>query len=196
MNININGQEYEVIVERKNNRHTYLRIKDDLKIYITTNRLMTKKELNRFIEENMNFIEKNIKRKLKKILENDELYYLGKKYQIKNTDELANLDKWYRARAKEIFPERLEIMSDIIEEKIPEVNLYIRKMKTRWGVCNRKLDKVTLNLELIKKDVKLIDYVIIHELCHFTHPNHSKKFWDLVGKYLPNYKELRKKLKE
>ena len=54
---------------------------------------------------------------------------------------------------------------------------------------------VTLNLELSKYDINALNYVIVHELSHFIHPNHSKEFWNLVSKYYPNYKEARKYLK-
>ena len=67
-------------------------------------------------------------------------------------------------------------------------------MKTRWGVCNKKSMTVTLNLELITKDVHLIDYVIVHELSHFKHMDHSKLFWEEVGMHYPYYKQARKEL--
>ena len=69
-------------------------------------------------------------------------------------------------------------------------------MKTRWGVCNTKNNNVTLNYELYKYDIGCLDYVIVHELSHFIEANHSKKFWMVVEKYYPNYKEMRKKLRE
>ena len=69
-------------------------------------------------------------------------------------------------------------------------------MTTRWGVCNIKSMTVTLNFELIKKDVSLIDYVIIHELCHFKYMNHSNDFWREVEKYYPYHKMARKMLRE
>jgi len=69
-------------------------------------------------------------------------------------------------------------------------------MTSRWGVCNRKNKSITINTELVKKDLKYIDYVIIHELCHFVHFNHSSDFWKLVSKYCDNYKKLRKEMKE
>ena len=68
-------------------------------------------------------------------------------------------------------------------------------MKTRWGVCNVKTKRVTLNLELIKKDIKYLDYVIAHELSHLVYPNHSKNFWALVERVIPNYKILRKEMR-
>ena len=69
-------------------------------------------------------------------------------------------------------------------------------MTTRWGVCNIKNHNVTLNYNLSKYDIKCLDYVIVHELSHFIHHNHSKEFWSLVEKYYPKYKECKKMLKE
>ena len=68
-------------------------------------------------------------------------------------------------------------------------------MKSKWGVCNITKKIVTLNLDLIKLDKKYLDYVIIHELSHLIHPNHSKAFWVLVSKYEKNYKLYRKEMK-
>ena len=69
-------------------------------------------------------------------------------------------------------------------------------MTSRWGVCNRKNNSITLNLELIKKDIRYADYVIVHELCHFIEFNHSKRFWDIVNKYSPDYKDIRKEMRD
>ena len=68
-------------------------------------------------------------------------------------------------------------------------------MTSRWGVNNVKKHIITLNSELIKKDISLIDYVIIHELCHFYEGNHSERFWHQVSLRYPNYKEARKRLR-
>ena len=69
-------------------------------------------------------------------------------------------------------------------------------MTSRWGVCNVKSKTVTLNLELIKYDLKYLDYVIVHELSHLIYANHSKDFWNVVSKYVPNYKKIRKEMKD
>ena len=96
---------------------------------------------------------------------------------------------------KEIYSNHLNIWYNKFEEKIPIPNLKIRKMKTRWGVCNTKNHNVTLNYYLYKYDLECLDYVIVHELSHFLEGNHSKNFWKIVEKYYPNYKEVRKKLR-
>jgi predicted metal-dependent hydrolase len=70
----------------------------------------------------------------------------------------------------------------------------VRRQTSRWGSCSGK-GNISLNYKLLKYPQNIIDYVIIHELCHLTEMNHSKKFWDLVAKYVPDYQVLRKKLK-
>ena len=74
--------------------------------------------------------------------------------------------------------------------------LKIRNMKSRWGVYNKKNHSVTLNTHLIEYDIEKLDYVIYHELSHIIHFDHSKEFWNLVSKYCPNYKIIRKDMKE
>ena len=107
----------------------------------------------------------------------------------------ASLDKWLKKEAEKIFKEELDEVYKIFPVTIPYPSLTIRKMKTRWGVCNVKTKRVTLNLELIKKELKYLDYVIAHELSHLVYPNHSKDFWNLVERVIPNYKLLRKEMR-
>ena len=69
-------------------------------------------------------------------------------------------------------------------------------MTTRWGVCNIKTHIITLNLELMKRDVKYLDYVIIHELTHLVHGDHSRSFWNTVEENMPDYKKYKDDMKE
>ena len=84
----------------------------------------------------------------------------------------------------------------IFDEDIVIPKLKIRTMKSRWGVYNRKNHSVTLNSHLIEYSLDKLDYVIVHELSHIIHFDHSPSFWNLVYKYYPNYKKVRKELKE
>ena len=70
----------------------------------------------------------------------------------------------------------------------------IKEIKYAWGSCSSKKN-ITINLELIKYSQKAIRYVILHELCHIKHMNHSKELWKLVEKYMPEYKEIQKEFK-
>lgn len=76
--------------------------------------------------------------------------------------------------------------------KLPRLSLKV--MRTRWGSYSVAVNKVNLNLALIKLDLKLIDYVVVHELCHIIEQNHSSRFYALMNKILPNWKELKKEL--
>ncbi|MCI9586227.1 MAG: M48 family metallopeptidase, partial [Bacilli bacterium] len=106
------------------------------------------------------------------------------------------LQKWLKKQMKIVFEERLNYCYNLFEEDIPFPKLKTRKMKTRWGVCNKRDLSVTLNSKLIRYDQFIIDYVIIHELSHLVHFDHSREFWDTVGKYMPDYKKAEKVLKE
>ena len=101
------------------------------------------------------------------------------------------LENFFHNECLRIFEERINIYR-LLFKNLPIFKLKVRSMKTRWGVNNQKSMSITLNSELIKKDISLIDYVVVHELCHFLEPNHSIYFWNEVKKRYPNYKEARK----
>ena len=208
MKVEIDKHILEVFITKKRQKNTYIRVKEDLNIYVTTNYFTTKDDILKLIENNKTSISRMITRQEKKQQKEKEFTYLGKKYNLVliNSKEITlgletilynnseNLHKWLVKQANSIFLEELNKMYNIFPINIPYPSLTIRKMKTRWGVCNTKTKRVTLNLELIKKDLKYLDYVIVHELAHLVYPNHQHEFWSLVGQVIPNYKELRKEL--
>lgn len=73
--------------------------------------------------------------------------------------------------------------------------IFVKKQKTRWGSCSTK-GNLNFNYRLLHIEEELADYVIVHELCHLKHFNHSRDFWLEVAKVVPNYANIRKKLKE
>lgn len=102
---------------------------------------------------------------------------------------------WYRAEAVLIFEDRLDIHFARFElrgHKRPGVSL--RWMKGRWGSMSTS-GKMSLNTQLVKKDIEHVDYVIVHELCHMEHMNHGKGFYKLMDQMMPGWKVLRKGLK-
>ena len=211
MQLKINDKIYEVeIIKKITNKNTYIRVKDDLVIYVTTNTFVSDKSVSKLLEENISSISKMIEKQEKKNDKQNYFWYLGKKYDLVYTNNREvvfgeekvffpkniDLNKWYKKQASKIFKERLDYNYNIFTKKIPYPSLTVRKMTSRWGVCNSKLKRVTLNLELIKKDIICLDYVIMHELSHFIYHDHSKNFWGLVEENFPNYKTIRKLMKE
>lgn len=209
-NYKLDGQTYNVLVVKKNNKNTYIKIKDDMTIYVTTNYLTSKREVKVILDNEKDFLRKALSRTRKKLEKEELFYYLGKKYDIilvpfENT-EVSNgkifvkdekiLEKWLKKETKRIFTERLEYNYNLFDEDIPFPKLKIRSMKTRWGVCNKRDNSVTLNSKLIKYSLREIDYVIIHELSHFVHFDHSKEFWETVRMHMPDYKKSVLILKE
>lgn len=203
-----NDKSYSIEIIRKNNKNIYIRVKNN-KIIVTCSYFTTNKQIDKLIKDNYDSIVKMIDRDEQRIEKESKFYLFGNVYDIVygfNELEINNnkiyvsnekeLNKYINNKIKEVFSERLNYWYNVFEEKIPVPNLKIRKMTSRWGVCNLKNKNITLNYNLYKYDISCLDYVIIHELSHFIHPNHSKDFWNLVSKYCSNYKELRKKLKD
>ena len=210
MKYTIDNEEYEVVIIKKNNKNTYLRVKEDLKIYVTTGKFTTKLMIRHLLDNNQEQIKKMLIHQKKQNKKNEYFNYLGNSYEVFIDDvedikflddsiftkDKNQLEKWLKKQIKQIFKERLDYNYNRYKEKIPYPKLKIRTMKTRWGVCNIRDNSVTLNTKLIEYDIEKLDYVIIHELSHFIHFNHSKAFWNQVEKYTPNYKQIRKDLKD
>lgn len=211
MKYQLENQEYDVIIERKNNKNTYIRVKEDLKIYVTTNYFVTKSQIKKLLDENYNYVKKMLIHQKNEIEKQSLFFYLGnsydiiviptlKKIEIQDnkiyTKDKKMLDKWVKEETIRIFDDRFVYIFNKFEENIKAPIIKIRNMKTRWGVYNRKNHTITLNSRLIEYDIEKIDYVIVHELSHIIHFDHSKNFWNLVSKYCKDYKRIRKELKE
>ena len=211
MQFKVNNEIYDVVIIRKRTtRNTYIRVKEDMKIYVTTNTFTLNIFIRDLLEKSYNEIAKMIETQKRKNINNDGFYYLGKRYNIIYKDvrgikldedncymkEDYDVDIFYKKEASKLFREKLEENYNKFTRKIPEPTLRIRKMKTRWGVCNVRTHVITLNLELIKRDPKYLNYVIMHELSHLIHGNHSKRFWNLVEENCPGCKKIGKEMKE
>ena len=210
MQLRYNDNNYDIVIARKNNKRTYIRVKDDLKIHVSTNYFETNFSIKKLIKDNYREICKMIDNATVKKENNSVFFYLGKKYTIVHIegDDISfsndivyigrdvDIDKWYKSKAKDLFLERLNYNYDKFSRKIPYPKLRIRKMTSRWGVCNIMTHIITLNLNLIKRDIKYLDYVIVHELSHLVHGDHSSRFWKLVGENMPDYKKYREEMKE
>lgn len=146
-------------------------------------------------------------------------YYLGKQYVLKVNVEpdvpvsvkllrgqlqvnvrqkspesvKAALDTWYKARAKEVFHKRLDAVLEQAIWVTERPLLRILTMQTQWGSCS-PAGRITLNPLLVKAPRDCIDYVILHELCHIAEHNHSDRFYRLMGRVMPEWKNIKKGL--
>lgn len=210
MQVSINDTIVDVVIEKKKNKNMYFRFSNPTTLNITCPYLTP----NSFIISSINKNIVSLSKMHLKALKNDEsdeyFCFIGKRY-IRVFDESykkvlfgeefvyakdeAMLDKFVKKYTKQYFEDEVNYIK-VYFDNIPLFKLRIRKMKTRWGVCNRTDKIVTLNSELIKRSKEELDYVIIHELCHFYEGNHSNRFWEHVSRYCPNYKLIRKTMKE
>lgn len=109
---------------------------------------------------------------------------ISKKHEIMNN--------WYRSQLKKIIPEFIDKWERKINVKV--LGWQVRLMKTKWGSCNIKKKRILLNLELSKKPVHCLEYIIVHELLHLLERHHNEKFQILLETYLPNWKKLKNEL--
>ena len=210
MTITLNNQTFNVFITRKNNKNMYLRVKKD-GIYISCNYFVTASMIKSFIMKNEEDIIRMYETVQRKEKRNEEFYYLGNSYDVVVLNTISKiefvgnqvfvknktyLNTFLKNECERVFNERVKICYNLFEEDIPYPKVMIGKMKRKWGYCNKRQELIKLNSELIKYSIDEIDYVIIHELCHFLEFNHSKNFWKYVKKYKPNYKENTKVLKE
>ena len=210
MQVSLGDYLIDVEIEYKRNKNLYIRVNDDLKMHVTCNHLFTKNQILNVINTNQKKLLKMYEQKLKEVDNNNFYYLLGDKYTIIYDESVKQpiidgdlifvknekmLDKFTKEKIIQVFSERLSKCA-LTFDNLPNYTLRVRKMSTRWGVNNRGNNTITLNTELIKKDVTLIDYVCIHELCHFLEANHSPRFWAQVEKRYPYYKRARKMLRE
>jgi predicted metal-dependent hydrolase len=145
-------------------------------------------------------------------------YYLGKRYLLKviehdappsvkikhSTIEMhirpdsdllkrqAIMEQWYREQLKELALPIIEKWEGQLGVSLNELG--IRKMKTKWGTCNRDAGRIWLNLELAKKPLHCIEYIIIHELVHLLERNHNSNFIAYMDRFLPEWRHLKGEL--
>jgi len=146
-------------------------------------------------------------------------YFLGRRYRLRviqragaGTVELRNkstlelrvwpetgagqrnriLHQWYRQRLKELIPPLIEKWQAALGVTVAEWG--VKKMKTRWGTCNIEARRIWLNLELAKKPVQCLEYIVVHELVHLIERNHNDRFISLMNRHLPNWRQHRQVL--
>ena len=206
---------------RSNRKTLSLSINENSDLVVRAPHRVSDDEIQKFISEKSAWIDKKqrlIKARLKDNLNQYsslQCLYLGSLYPLKIDNSavepisfdghvftIANVNRetislplksWYKKRFIEVALPRLSYFSDKHKLKVNQVR--VKEQKTLWGSCSSK-NNINLNYLLIMAPMKVIDYVIVHELVHTIHKNHSAKFWQKVATIMPNYKDARYWLKE
>ncbi|MFW2378514.1 M48 family metallopeptidase [Aliarcobacter butzleri] len=190
--IELNEKQVTVkLVNKKNVKHCYIKVlKDDL-IEIKSNIYFSLYDAKILVEKRKNWLENAIKKVSKNALLEDEFLYLGEVKKLQDYN-IKNLDKFYKNEIEKILPNIVETFSKKMD--LYPTSISYRKNKRTWGSCNFK-NGLNFNILLMKFPLEIMQYVVIHELSHIKHKNHSKNFWNLVEKYCPNYKQIEKEFK-
>jgi predicted metal-dependent hydrolase len=207
--------DYQLI--RSKRKTLSLQINNNAELIVRAPNRLSVIKIEQFIDEKSNWIEKKSKSiSLKKpqkpnYTEGEKFLYLGSEYPLSvNTvhakglsfdGEIFSLNNggkeeflsWYKASFKKIALPRLEYYAKNYQLSYNQVRL--KTQKTLWGSCS-SVNNINLNYLLIGAPISVIDYVIVHELCHSVHKNHSKNFWQLIFSILPNYKASKRWLQD
>ena len=163
---------YEII---RSSRKT-LAVQVDSKCNITVRAPynVTHKEIDYFLNDKKNWLEKTI-------IKQREKQSSRKEYSNEEIDAL-------RKKAKTVLPEKVKWYSEIMG--VTPTAVRINSAKTRYGSCSGK-NSINFSLYLMDKDERFIDYVVVHELAHIKHHNHSKDFYSFIERFMPDYKQIR-----
>ena len=167
--------DYKII--RSNRKTTAIEITKDCQILVRAPLFQSQKTIEKFLEEKTGWIEKSIK---KQALRED-------KFGVREAEK-----EILRQKAKEILPQKIEHFSALTG--LYPTAVKITSAKTRFGSCSGK-NSICFSLYLMQYPEAAIDYVVLHEIIHIKHHNHSQNFWNELQKYMPDYKKRRQLLK-
>ena len=218
----INEKNYPVTIIRKKMKRIVIKMNRTGGIIVSCPNFCSDKVVLGFLEKNRSWLEKtafeleanNQELGISACLEFKKTYLKGKPYLLKQKADLkasyliSNDTIYYQKDPESTLEKLLRDHYSYIETEFERVKalfkdsitqkpyLTIRKMKSRWGSCNYKTGRITINRALVHLDAKLLHYVMFHEFTHLLHPNHSKAFRGFLKKYLPDFRESEKELKK
>jgi len=206
------------VLTRERRRSLRLTVEEDGSVRVAAPRLVPRAEIDRFVESRAGWIEKRqarlAQRPVHRYADGERFPFAGETLTLRRDAaarrvrregdalvvpalEAAETEKrvtdWYKAQAKALFARRLAALSE--ETGIAAGNLRLSSARTRWGSCGAA-DGVNINWRLALAPPEILDYVIIHELCHIRQRNHGKAFWALVQAFCPDWKARRSWLRE
>lgn len=172
----------EVKIIRSNRKTVSIQVNQDLSITVRAPQRVTQKEIKRILEKNDSWIQKHIEMLREKQAEAEDVKKL-------TAEEIKTLAE----QALKLIPQRVEYFARQVVVTYGRIT--IRNQKTRWGSCSSK-GNLNFNCLLMLAPTEILDYVVVHELCHRKEMNHSKAFWTEVEKVLPDYRQSVQWLKE
>ncbi len=217
--VKVNDLEIIYTYVIKNVKNINLHIQNDGSVVVTCNQYVPLETVDQVVKEKYQWILDHIQKieqRAKTLQRNDVMYFKGKQYLIKvvisktcgvklsedncmiycHSFDEANqvLLKFYQAECKKCFTYFMEDIYHRMSKDyaINKPTLKIRHMKSRWGSCIPSKNQITLNSRLIHYNEEFIEYVVLHEYAHLIQPNHSKAFYHVIEKYMPDYKRISK----
>jgi predicted metal-dependent hydrolase len=222
----INDLEVEILRKKNKNMHLYVlppdgavRVSAPLKSDDETIRLFVLTKMG-WIKSQIEKYKNQIRQSSREYVTGESHYLWGRRYRLKVIEALKTkglsiqsntlifivrsqatreqretiFNKWYRKELKAKIP----YLMDLWQERVGVCtsSWQVKKMRTKWGTCNVAEKRIWLNLQLAKKPVECLEYIIVHELCHLIQKNHSSAFTDLMDKHLPGWQATRKQLND
>jgi len=175
-------------------KNLYIRVIDNENIHIKAGSYFNSIDAKIFLDKKEDWIYNKLIELKKVALLKDEFLYFGKveKKELYDLEDEKSVDEFYRKQANEYIIFLVDKHSKIMNLFPTKVSF--RKNKRTWGSCNFK-NEIRFNFLLMKYPIQIIEYVVIHELAHIVHKNHSKDFWNLVETYCSDYKDREKLFK-
>ena len=212
---------FEYVIKFSKRKTLALKVNKKGEVIVAAPMRCSKRAIKNFVDSNTQWIEKTLskveiyqqKSEPKKYIVGELFFFKGEKYPLIFIDDIKNIKltqsalqvptyhkspskliyNWYKDNATEAIMEAMDIESQRIG-LYPE-KVLVSRMRSSWGTCSCK-GRVSIAWRLIMAPPEVLNYVVIHELAHLKHLNHSRKFWSLVQEYCPDYKKHKKWLKE
>lgn len=172
-------------VIRSKRKTLAIEIRPDMRVVVRAPEKIPQNEIMKFVEEKQNWIKKHL---VQMYFKAEEIKKQKKEPALTNAD----IEKLCQ-KALSVIPDKVKYYAEI--KGVTYGRITIRNQKTRWGSCSSK-GNLNFNCLLMLMPDKVLDYVVVHELCHLKQMNHSKKFWKEVERYMPDYKNYKKWLNE
>ena len=202
-NITLDNIKFTVSLSNRNTKRINIRIKDSNIIRVSKPSFVKEKALVEYLRESKDYIVKASKKvndlanRRSSYIEDDFVYIFDKKYKIENLNLSDSLDIYLNEKLSSyVFLKKKSYDKIIKDYKLLPPKVSVKKMRGKWGKYYKNENKIYLNEKLVHYPKYCIDYVILHEYMHMIYFDHSREFYKLIEKWMPNYKKAVKYLKE